>query len=157
MRMVLQRVKEARLTVQGEERAAIGRGLVVLVGFGHKDAPDLPGTTVWSKLLDKIVSLRIFPDHRGRSEVSINEVHGSILAVSQFTLYANWRKGRRPSFTPAAPPDLAEMLFTAFVRDLTARTSGLVVSGLFGEEMDISLRNWGPFTLSLDSQTVSKG
>jgi D-tyrosyl-tRNA(Tyr) deacylase len=151
MRIVLQRVTKARLTIGGIEHASIGQGVVLLVGFGREDGPDLPQAPIWSTLLDKIVSLRIFPDHKGRSEVSLNAVNGSALAVSQFTLYADWRKGRRPSFTPAAPPDRAHPLFDAFVRGLTRRVAGEVASGAFGQDMEIELCNWGPFTLTLDS------
>jgi D-tyrosyl-tRNA(Tyr) deacylase len=152
MRIVLQRVKEARLSILDQEKVHIGLGLVALVGFGREDSSDLPQTPAWSKLLDKIVSLRIFPDHKGRSGVSLNEVHGEVLVVSQFTLYADWQKGRRPSFTPAAPPERAKALYDQFVNDLSRRTSGHVASGLFGAEMNILLCNWGPFTVILDSQ-----
>ncbi len=152
MRIVLQRVKEARLCILDQKKAHIGLGLVALVGFGREDSPDLPRAPVWSKLLDKIVSLRIFPDHKGRSELSLNHVHGEILVVSQFTLYADWRKGRRPSFAPAAPPERAKALYDQFISDLSSRTAGTVASGRFGAEMDILLCNWGPFTLTLDSQ-----
>ena len=152
MRIVLQRVKEARLLVQGQEKACIGPGLVLLVGFGHEDDEDLPNTKVWSKFLDKIVSLRIFPDDKGRSEASLGDTEGSILIVSQFTLYADWRKGRRPSFSSAAPPDKAAALFYRFVHDLEKLSPGPVASGKFGWEADIQLCNWGPFTLFMDTQ-----
>ena len=152
MRVVLQRVKEARLSVQGEEKACIGRGMVLLVGFGQEDHPALPETQVWSKFLDKIVSLRIFPDDKGRTDAGLQDVQGSILIVSQFTLYADWRKGRRPSFTPAAPPDTARRLFQRFVNDLAQLAPGCVASGEFGWEVDIQLCNWGPFTLTMDSR-----
>jgi D-tyrosyl-tRNA(Tyr) deacylase len=152
MRIVLQRVKDASLSILGQEKVYIGPGLVALVGFGREDGPNLPQDPVWSKLLDKIVSLRIFPDHKGRSELSLNQVRGEILVVSQFTLYADWRKGRRPSFTPAAPPERAKALYDQFINDLSSRTAGPVASGRFGAEMDILLCNWGPFTLTLDSQ-----
>jgi D-tyrosyl-tRNA(Tyr) deacylase len=151
MRIVLQRVKNARLLIQGLEKAAISTGLVVFIGFGRDDELDLPHTPIWSKLLDKIVSLRIFPDHKGRSATSLTDIGGSILIISQFTLYADWNKGRRPSFTPAAPAQKAQVLYDHFVQDLTRVAPGQVSSGFFGQEMDIQLCNWGPFTLTLDS------
>ncbi len=151
MHIVLQRVKSAGLWTGGREHAAIGPGLVLLVGFGHEDGPDAPESAPWAKLLDKNVSLRIFPDHKGRSEVSLTDIRGSLLIVSQFTLYANWRKGRRPSFTPAAPPDRAQTLFYRFVADLTRLAPGEVACGEFGADMDVWLCNWGPYTLTLNS------
>ncbi|MFO7875696.1 MAG: D-aminoacyl-tRNA deacylase [Desulfovermiculus sp.] len=151
MRIVLQRVKNARLLIHGLEKAAISTGLVVLIGFGRGDDLDLPHSPIWSKLLDKIVSLRIFPDHKGRSAASLKDIGGSLLIISQFTLYADWNKGRRPSFTPAAPAPKAQALYDRFVQDLTRVAPGPVSSGFFGQEMDIQLCNWGPFTLTLDS------
>jgi len=151
MHIVLQRVKSAGLWIQGREHAAIGPGLVLLVGFGREDGPKAPDSAPWAKLLDKIVSLRIFPDHKGRSQASLTDIRGSLLIVSQFTLYANWRKGRRPSFTPAAPPDRAQVLFHRFVADLTRLAPGVVACGEFGADMDVWLCNWGPFTLTLSS------
>jgi D-tyrosyl-tRNA(Tyr) deacylase len=152
MRIVLQRVKEARLSVQGEANTCIGPGMLLLVGFGREDDLDLPHTKAWSKFLDKIVSLRIFPDDKGRTELSLKDIQGSILVVSQFTLYADWRKGRRPSFTAAASPHTAQKLFYRFVHDLSQLAPGSVSNGEFGAEVDILLCNWGPFTLSMDSQ-----
>ena len=151
MRIVLQRVTKAQLFHNQEKRGAIDTGLVLLLGFGREDTPDLPQRPIWGKLLDKIVGLRIFPDHTGRSDQSLTDIQGSLMVISQFTLYADWHKGRRPSFTPAARPELARDLFDRFVLDVSQRAPGTVVTGLFGREMEIELCNWGPVTLTLDS------
>lgn len=150
MRIVLQRVKNGSVKVDGEEIAAIGTGVVLLVGFGPEDGEDLPGSRVWTTLLNKIAELRIFPGEGGKVDRSLLDVGGEVLAVSQFTLYADCRKGRRPSFSRAAAPDLAARLFDRFVEDL-GKVCPAVKKGRFGADMDVSLCNWGPVTLVLDS------
>lgn len=155
MRMVLQRVKQASVSVQEQEVAAIGPGLLALVGFGLEDDDSLPGSKSWSYMLKKLLELRIFPDQEGKLNTNVCELSpdgGDILLVSQFTLYADCRKGRRPSFTASAPPDLARMLFTRFAEDVRHLWPDKVQTGRFGEEMDVSLTNWGPVTIILDSQ-----
>ncbi|MFP4071335.1 MAG: D-aminoacyl-tRNA deacylase [Desulfovibrionales bacterium] len=153
MRIVIQRVKSASVTVNGQEVASIGTGMVALVGFGQEDGPELPGTPLWTKILEKLTGLRIFPDKKGKTNLSLEEVNGEILLVSQFTLYADIRKGRRPGFQEAADPDDAKKLFERLVLDLKERFPK-VKTGVFGTDMEVSLTNWGPVTLVLDSTSL---
>jgi D-tyrosyl-tRNA(Tyr) deacylase len=143
---VIQRVKEASVRVSGERVAAIGRGLVVLVGVGRGD-----GESDLAFLADKIPQLRIFPDEAGQMNRSLQDVSGELLVVSQFTLYGDARKGRRPSYADAAPPEEAQALYEKLVERLSA--TGLVVrQGVFRATMDVALVNDGPVTLLLDSR-----
>lgn len=144
MRAVLQRVRRGRVTVDGVEAAAIGPGLVILLGIGQEDGLD---QVRW--LADKCAALRIFEDLDGKTNLSIAEVGGEALVVSQFTLYADARRGRRPSFTEAAPPELAEPLVAAFAKRL--RQLGLpVAEGVFGAHMVVEIENDGPVTILLE-------
>lgn len=151
MRLVIQRVTEARVLVDDEVTGEIGAGFLVLVGFGREDTDDLPGSAVWNKMLDKLVNLRIFTDDQGRFNLSLADVAGDLLLVSQFTLYADCRKGRRPSFTNACEPKLADSLFNRFVADARAKAPANVATGVFGAEMFLDFTNWGPVTITLDS------
>ena len=151
MRLLLQRVREGKVTIEGQNVASIGKGLVVLVGFGPEDTIDLRGGKLWNTLIEKMVGLRIFPDDEGKMNRGIEEAGGEIILVSQFTLYADSRKGRRPSFHLSAPPGVAEPLFQHFVEDVRSRLPGRVQQGVFAADMDVSLTNWGPVTLLLDS------
>ncbi len=145
MRLVVQRVTRASVRIDGETVGKIGPGAVVLVGIGRDDTPD-----VVNRMADKLVGLRYFTDAEGRTNVAIDEVGGELLAVSQFTLYADVRRGRRPGFTPAAPPEVASPLVERFTERL--REHGLAVAtGRFGADMAVELVNDGPFTLALDS------
>jgi D-aminoacyl-tRNA deacylase len=145
MRAVLQRVSRASVTISGERVAEIGRGLLVLVGVGQGDADaDI------AALADKILHLRIFPDDSGQMNLSVQDAKGEILVVSQFTLYGDCRKGRRPSYAEAAAPAAAQEPYERFVRSL--RASGLAVrEGVFRAMMQVELTNDGPVTLLLDS------
>lgn len=154
MRLVLQRVKQASVHVAGTEVASIGEGLLAFVGFGSEDGLDLPETAAWPALLKKVLELRIFPDAAGKLNESLCSRGGGLLLVSQFTLYADCRRGRRPSFSPAAGPHVARQLFDRFVQDMEALLPGRVASGLFGEDMDVSLINWGPVTIALSSDLL---
>jgi D-tyrosyl-tRNA(Tyr) deacylase len=146
MRACIQRVNEARVTVDGTATGVIGRGLVVLLGVGQQD-----GEAEVDYLAEKIVGLRIFEDGVGKMNRSLSEVGGSMLVVSQFTLYGSARKGRRPSFIQAAPPELAELLYEAFVARV--RSQGVrVETGMFRAHMAVSLVNDGPVTLWLDTE-----
>ena len=147
MRALVQRVREARVSVDEEAVASIGPGLLVLVGIAPDDAP---ADRDW--LVRKLVELRIFDDDRGAMNHAIGDVGGDILAVSQFTLFASTRKGNRPSWSGAAPPDLARPLFDDFVRALAARLGKPVPSGVFGARMHVALVNDGPVTIALDSR-----
>ena len=146
MRAVIQRVAEAGIKVSGEQIAKIGRGLVVLVGIGRDDNDD---DILW--LANKIINLRIFEDEAGKFNYSILDIKGEILLVPQFTLYGDCRKGRRPSFDYAMPPDKAKEMFTRLFNYL--QTQNLKVQkGIFGAKMDVELVNAGPVTIILDSK-----
>lgn len=143
MRVVLQRVTRAAVTIDGREAAAIGRGFLLLVGFTQTDTTD---AVMW--MAEKIAGLRLFPDAAGKMNLPLADVGGAILVVSQFTLYGDARKGRRPSFVDAAGPDLAVPLYEAFLTAL--RAQGLTVeAGVFGAMMAVELVNDGPVTLLL--------
>ena len=145
MRVVLQRVREANVTVEGRVVGEIGVGHLLLVGFKASDTTD---QVEW--MADKVVGLRIFQDNAGKMNSTLADVDGSILVVSQFTLYGNVRKGRRPSFIEAAPPETAIPLYDRFVELLEVRHAGTVATGKFGAMMDVSLTNDGPVTLVID-------
>src|SRR5262249_33854748 len=145
MRAVIQRVRSCRVVVAGEIVGEIGRGLLVLLGIHGKDTVDL---VRW--LADKIVGLRIFEDDLGKMNVSVADAGGAVLVVSQFTLYGDCRKGRRPSFIDAARPEVAEPLYEAFAN--AVRLQGVpVATGEFGVMMQVELVNDGPVTVILDS------
>lgn len=145
MRVVLQRASRGQVRIGGETVGRIGRGYVVLVGFGPDDAAaDL------SWMADKIVGLRLFPDDDGRMNVALGEIEGRLLVISQFTLYGDVRKGRRPSFIGAADPDRAAELYHRFLDLLEERAPGRVESGEFGAMMEVELVNDGPVTLLLE-------
>lgn len=145
MRAVLQRVSHAEVTVDGEQVAAIGRGYVVLLGVTHGD-----DDSDARYIADKIASLRLFEDEAGKINVGITDIGGEVLVVSQFTLYADCRKGRRPSFTDAAPPEVADRLYQRVAEML--REAGVPVqTGVFGAHMQVALVNDGPVTILLDS------
>ena len=145
MRVVLQRVSEAHVTIEGKVVGEIGLGQFLLVGFKQSDTTD---QVEW--MADKVVGLRIFQDDAGKMNRTLADVDGSILVVSQFTLYGDVRKGRRPSFIDAATPETAIRLYERFVQLLKARHPGKVATGEFGAMMDVSLTNDGPVTLVID-------
>jgi D-aminoacyl-tRNA deacylase len=146
MRAVIQRVSSARVVIEGREYSRIAAGLLVLLGVEKDDTPDDA-----SALARRIVELRIFEDEAGKMNRSIAETKGQILAVSQFTLLGDCRRGRRPSFDPAAPPEQAKPLYEQFVKEIDA--SGIqVATGVFQAMMDIELTNQGPVTFILDSR-----
>jgi D-tyrosyl-tRNA(Tyr) deacylase len=144
VRIVLQRVERAVVRVSAEAVGSIGAGLLLLVGVGHgDDRLDLAGAA------RKILDLRVFQDAEGKMNLSLRELQGEVLAVSQFTLYGDTRKGRRPSYTHAAPPEVAEPVFNAFVEALRAEGARVAV-GRFGAHMSVELVNDGPVTLVLE-------
>ena len=147
MRALLQRVCEARVEVDGRVVAAIKAGLLVLVGIAPDDSP---ADIDW--LVRKITEMRVFDDANGVMNRALGDIGGDVLAVSQFTLYASTRKGNRPSWSNAAPPDVARPTFDAFVAALAARLGKPVPSGVFGAHMDVALVNDGPVTILLDSR-----
>jgi len=146
LRVVLQRVTRAEVRVSGSVSGRVGTGLVVLAGFAPADTED---TLAW--MADKILALRVFGDDEGRMNRALAEVGGGLLVVSQFTLYGDARKGRRPSFTDAAPPGVAIPLYTRFVALLREKGLGVpVATGEFGAMMEVELVNDGPVTLILE-------
>lgn len=145
MKLVIQRVIHACVTVEGETVGKIGKGFLVLIGVGQADS-----RIQADALMKKMIGLRIFEDSEGKTNLSLADVKGELLLVSQFTLYANCKKGNRPSFTEAAPPALAEELYEYMITECRKRVA-VVETGRFGAEMKIELCNDGPFTIVLDS------
>ena len=149
MRAVVQRVKEAFVEVDGKVVGKIGKGLLVLLGVGKDDTEeDLKWTA------DKVVNLRIFQDENGKMNLSLLDVGGELLVVSQFTLYGDARKGKRPSFTNAAPPEMGKEMYEKFVKYIEEKYGLDVQTGEFGAMMDVHLVNWGPVTILLDSKKL---
>ena len=146
MRLVVQRVTRAAVRVGGETVGEIGAGALVLAGIARGDTPELI-----DRMADKLLALRYFEDAEGRTNLSIADAAGALLVVSQFTLYADVRRGRRPGFTDAALPEVAEPLVDRFVSRLRA-AGPRVATGRFGAAMQVELVNDGPFTLLLDSE-----
>ena len=144
MRAVVQRVREASVTVDGAVTGSIGKGYLVLLGVGEGDTK-----ADADRIVKKLVNLRIFPDENDKINLSIQNVEGSLLVVSQFTLYADCRHGNRPSFTQAAKPDLAEELYEYFM-EKCRETIPVVSHGVFGSHMEVRLWNDGPFTVILE-------
>ena len=149
MRLVLQRVTRAAVS-WAAGREEIGRGLAILVGVG----PNADEATA-ERLAEKVVQLRLFEDVAGKTNLSLADIAGQALVVSQFTLYADLSRGRRPGFTGAASPELADRLYQHFARSLAARGVS-VKTGSFGAEMDVELVNRGPFTLLIDTDNLSR-
>ena len=149
MRVVIQRVSSASVTIDGKIHSAIGRGLLVLVGFEQSDNEK---NIDW--LCSKIVNMRIFSDAEGKMNLSALDVSGDILAVSQFTLHALTRKGNRPSFIRAAPPNISEPLYNAFVEQLSKLLGKQVAAGIFGAQMEVALVNDGPVTIVVDTDSL---
>ncbi|BDX37622.1 D-aminoacyl-tRNA deacylase [Tenuifilaceae bacterium CYCD] len=147
MRVVIQRVSSSRVDIDGVTVASIGLGLLVLAGFESADTQD---DLEWTAA--KIAKLRIFDDGEGVMNLSVTDINGDILAVSQFTLHAKTKKGNRPSYIQAAPPDIAIPLYEKFVKKLETEINKKVQTGRFGAKMDVSLVNDGPVTIFIDSK-----
>lgn len=149
MRALLQRVSQASVTIDGEVTGAIDLGLLVLLSVGPTDTE-----AVATKLLDKILALRIFSDEQGKMNRSVMDVGGGLLIVSQFTLYADARKGNRPSFTGSAPAVQANKLYEHFIAQARVKCAGPVATGIFGADMKVALVNDGPVTIWLDTDQL---
>ena len=149
MRAVIQRSKKSKVTIDGKVNGEIDHGYVVLVGFTEGD-----NEAIIDKMVNKIVNLRIFEDDQGKINLSILDVNGSILSISQFTLYANCKEGRRPSFTEALNPTEATKLYDIFNEKL--RKYVIVETGIFGADMKVEIYNDGPVTIVLDSNELFK-
>lgn len=144
MKFVIQRVSEASVTVEGRTIASIGKGFLVLIGVGQADTKEDADFYI-----RKMLGLRIFEDEQGKTNLSLNDVNGELLLVSQFTLYANCRKGNRPSFVDAGAPDMAKALYEYIIEECRKKVPA-VSCGEFGADMKVRLCNDGPFTIILD-------
>lgn len=149
MRAVIQRVLSADVNVDGNTVGKIGKGLLILLGVGKNDTK-----AECDKLTDKISKMRIFSDENDKINLSVDDVSGDILVVSQFTLYADCRKGNRPSFTNAGDPETANELYEYFSNELNSKIKGSIQNGIFGADMKVNLVNDGPFTVILDTDDL---
>lgn len=148
MRFVIQRVKEASVAVDGSCIGKIGLGFLVFIGISNDDTKD-----VADKMIKKLIGMRIFEDAQEKANLSLNDVNGELLLISQFTLYADCRKGNRPSFINAGNPQLANYLYE-YIIDQCRKQISVVETGIFGADMKVSLLNDGPFTIILDSKDI---
>ena len=148
MKLVIQRVSEASVAIDGETKGQIGRGFKVLIGVGQEDTKETA-----DKYIKKMIALRIFEDENGKTNLSLKDVDGQLLLISQFTLYANCKKGNRPSFIEAGAPDQAEALYEYIVEECK-KAVPIVETGEFGADMKVSLTNDGPFTVILDESIL---
>ncbi len=148
MRFIIQRVKEASVTVEGKVIGAIGRGFMVLIGVCNEDTREIA-----DKMIRKMINMRIFQDENDKTNLALADVDGELLLVSQFTLYADCHKGNRPSFIKAGSPDLANELYEYIISECKKQVPK-VEKGEFGADMKVSLINDGPFTIVLDSEDL---
>ena len=148
MRFVIQRVNHADVKVNGETVGKINKGFMVLIGVSNDDSKD-----VADKMIKKLVNMRIFDDENGKTNLGLADVNGELLLISQFTLYADCKKGNRPSFTAAGGPDIANELYEYIISECK-KSVPVVEKGIFGADMKVSLENDGPFTLVLDSESL---
>ncbi|PKG41164.1 D-aminoacyl-tRNA deacylase [Psychroflexus sp. MES1-P1E] len=147
MKIVVQRVKEATVEIGNETSGTINKGLLIFLGIEHEDGQE---DIDW--LVKKIIYLRVFPDEQGKMNLSLKDIEGELLVVSQFTLHASVKKGNRPSFTKSAKPELAKKLYEDFLKTLQNDTITKIQTGRFGADMQILLINDGPLTFILDSK-----
>ena len=148
MRFVIQRVNHAKCTIDGNITGNIEKGLCVLIGIAETDTKEIA-----DKMIKKLINMRIFADENDKTNLSINDVDGKLLLISQFTLYANCKKGNRPSFIEAGAPDKANQLYEYIIEE-SKKSVSVVQTGRFGAEMEVSLINDGPFTILLDSEML---
>lgn len=148
MRFVIQRVREASVTIDGEMKAEIGKGFLVLIGITDSDTKE-----VADKMIRKLIGMRIFEDEQGKTNLALSDVSGQLLLVSQFTLYADCKKGNRPSFINAGKPDFAAEMYE-YIVSRCMESVEVVKTGEFGADMKVALTNDGPFTIILDSEEI---
>lgn len=148
MKFVIQRVMQANVKVDNEIVGEISKGFMVLIGINNEDT-----TEIADKMIKKLINLRIFEDSEGKTNLSLSDVNGSLLLISQFTLYADCKKGNRPSFVNAGSPDLANNLYEYIIKQCKTFVP-IVEKGIFGADMKVSLTNDGPFTIVLDSKEL---
>lgn len=148
MKLIVQRVNHASVAVEGKVVGKIGKGFLVFVGVGQEDTK-----VIADKFLKKLLGLRIFQDTQGKTNLSLADVRGELLMISQFTLYANCKKGNRPSFIEAGSPDKANELYEYMIKE-AKKTVPVVEHGIFGADMKVSLENDGPFTIILDEKIL---
>lgn len=148
MRFVIQRVQHASVTIEGRLAGKIGQGFLVLIGVADTDTKEIA-----DKMIKKLLGLRIFADENGKTNLSLSDVSGELLLVSQFTLYADCKKGNRPSFIRAGQPDMANAMYEYIVSECRKETE-VVQTGSFGADMQVELQNDGPFTILLDSDDI---
>ncbi len=149
MRFVIQRVKNSKVTVNNEVIGQIGKGFMVLIGISNEDT-----TETADKMLRKLLNMRIFEDENGKTNLGLKDVNGELLLISQFTLYADCRKGNRPSFINAGSPDMAKALYE-YIIEKCKESVEVVEQGEFGADMKVELLNDGPFTILLDSNELA--
>ena len=147
MRVVIQRVSEASVTIDNKQHATIEQGLLILLGITHEDTQE---DIDW--LVGKIIGMRIFSDQEDKMNLSIQDIDGELLVISQFTLFANTKKGNRPSYIDAARPEVAVPLYEAFLNTLSRKRNKEIKSGVFGADMKVALVNDGPVTIIIDSK-----
>ncbi len=147
MKFLIQRVNNAKVTVDGNVTGSIGKGYLVFIGIGAEDTKEIA-----DKLIKKMMGLRIFADENGKTNISVTDVNGELLLVSQFTLYADCKKGNRPSFVKAGQPELANELYEYIIAECSKLIN--VQTGIFGADMKVELENDGPFTIMLDSEAM---
>ena len=148
MRFVIQRVNNSKVTIDGAVRGQIGKGFMVLIGVGEGDTREIA-----DKMIRKMINMRIFEDENGKTNLGLKDVGGSLLLISQFTLYADFKKGNRPSFVKAGAPDMAKELYE-YIIDKCKEDIDIVEQGEFGADMKVELLNDGPFTIVLDSDEL---
>ena len=148
MRFLIQRVNEAEVVIDNISVGRINKGLLVLIGVGSEDTNEIA-----DKMIKKLIGLRIFEDENGKTNLDIKAINGELLLVSQFTIYADCKKGNRPSFMKAGAPDMAEKLYQ-YIIDQCKKEIAVVETGEFGADMKVSLVNNGPFTIILDSEEI---
>ena len=150
MKFVIQRVSEAACRIDGKVSGEISRGFLVLIGISNEDTKEIA-----DKMIKKLINMRIFDDENGKTNLDLASVGGELLLISQFTLYADCKRGNRPSFVNAGAPDMAEALYDYIVEDIRSKVDGKVETGVFGADMKVELLNDGPVTIIIDTKDAN--